>query len=191
MAAEIPQSEIQGSIFKFLSSLFTRHNVQSVLVGGYALIINKVQRMTFDVDFIMTAVDCSRIEPDIIAAGYSVFNRQESFIQFKSEKKGFRDIDFLLCDRQTLEKLIAHGKKVRIAGESFIVPSPEHCIAMKLHSIAGNRKRELKDFPDLVQLMTANAIDPAGAGIREMFRKYGVMDLYERIVAAVGAGNEK
>ena len=30
---------------------------------------------------------------------------------------------------------------------------------MKLHSIAGNSKRELKDFPDIVQLMKANAID--------------------------------
>ena len=68
--------EIEGSIFKFLSSLFTRNKVRCVLVGGYALIVNKVQRMTFDIDFIVTAVDCSRIEPDIIKAGYSIFNRK-------------------------------------------------------------------------------------------------------------------
>jgi hypothetical protein len=189
MASETTRSEIEGSIFTFLSSLFARHNVQSVLVGGYALIANKVQRMTFDVDFIVTAADCSRIEPDIIKAGYSVSNRQESFVQFKSGKKGARDIDFLICDRQTIEKLFAHGKKVRIAGEFFVVPSPEHLVAMKLHSIAGNRKRELKDFPDLVQLMAANAIDPEKDAVREMFRKYGVMDLYDRVVAAVGARN--
>jgi hypothetical protein len=191
MAAEIPEPEIQGSVFKFLSSLFTRHKVQCVLVGGYALIVNKVQRMTFDVDFIVTAADCSRIEPDIIKAGYSVFNRQESFIQFKSEKLGLRDIDFLIGDRQTLEGLITQGKKVVIAGEPFIVPSPEHLIAMKLHSIAGNRKRELKDFPDVVQLMIANAIDPAKADVKEMFGKYNVMDLYERVVAAIGVSNGK
>jgi hypothetical protein len=191
MSAKISPLEIEGSIFKFLSSLFARHKVQSVLVGGYALIVNKVQRMTFDVDFIMTAVDCSRIEPDIIKAGYSVFNRQESFIQFKSKKQGLRDIDFLISDGQTLERLITHGKKVKIAGEAFIVPSPEHLIAMKLHSIAGNRKRELKDFPDVIQLMIANTIDPAKADVKEMFRKYNVMDLYERVVAAIGVSNGK
>ena len=191
MNAKNAFSETEGSIFKFLSSLFARHKVQSVLVGGYALIINKVQRMTFDVDFIITAVDCSRIEPDIINAGYSVFSRQSSFVQFKSEKKGLRDIDFLISDGQTLERLITHGKKVVIAGEIFIVPSPEHLIAMKLHSIAGNRKRELKDFPDVVQLMIANAIDPAKADIKEMFRKYNVMDMYEKVVAAIGVSNGK
>jgi hypothetical protein len=191
MATSSFQLDIEGSIFKFLSSLFARHEVKSVLVGGYALIVNKVQRMTFDVDFMITADDCSRIEPDIIKAGYSVFNRQKSFIQFKSEKQGLRDIDFLICDRQTLERLITHGKKAVIAGEPFIVPSLEHLIAMKLHSIAGNRKREIKDFPDVVQLMIANAIDPEKNDIKEMFKKYNVMDVYEKVVAAIGVRNGK
>ena len=165
--------------------------MRCVLVGGYALIVNKVQRMTFDIDFIVTAVDCSRIEPDIIKAGYSIFNRQDSFVQFKSEKHGLRDIDFLISDQLTVERLIAHGKKVSIAGETFVVPSLKHLITMKLHSIAGNKKRELKDFPDVVQLMTANAIDPTKGDIKEMFRKYNLMDLYERVVEAVGVRNGK
>lgn len=183
--------EIEGSIFKFLASLFKRNKVRCVLVGGYALIVNKVQRMTFDIDFMVTAVDCSKIEPDIIQAGYSVFNRQDSFVQFKSEKHGLRDIDFLITNQLTIEKLIANGKKVSIAGEMFIVPSPEHLIAMKLHSMVVNKKRELKDFPDVVQLMTANAIDPMKEDIKKMFLKYNAMDLYEKTIEAVGARNEK
>jgi hypothetical protein len=183
--------EIEGSIFKFLFSLFARYKVQCVLVGGYALIVNKVQRMTFDIDFIITADDFSKIEPEINKAGYSIFNRQESFVQFRSGKHGLRDIDFLISDKHTLEKLIAQGKKVSIAGESFIVPSPKHLITMKLHSIAGNSKRELKDFPDIVQLMTANTIDPTGNDIKEIFEKYNLMDIYKRVVEAVGVKNGK
>ncbi len=191
MNTQNSSEEITGSIFKFLSLLFSRHKVQSVLVGGYALIANKVQRMTFDIDFLVTASDFSRIEPDIIKAGYSVFNRQESFVQFKSGKHGLRDLDFLISDQQTVGKLIDSGKKIYIAGEPFVVPSIKHLIAMKLHSISGNKKRELKDFPDVVQLMTANGIDPEKKDIKKMFRKYNVMDLYERIIKVAGVKNGK
>lgn len=179
-------SKIEGSIFSFLSSLLDKHNVHAVLVGGYSLIANKVQRMTFDIDFIMTAPECKRIEQDLIATGYSVLSRQDAFVQFKSERSGYRDLDILLGDKQTIDQLISQGKQILIAGEKFIVPSPKHLIAMKLHSISGNRKRELKDFPDIVALMSANAIDPYDEDIIEMFKKYGLMNLHKRIIGTRG-----
>ena len=37
-----------------------KHHVKVVLVGGYALIANKVQRMTFDIDFILTLEDLKK-----------------------------------------------------------------------------------------------------------------------------------
>lgn len=183
--------EIEGSIFEFLHSLFDRHNIQSVLVGGYALNANKVQRMTFDIDFLITADDCAKIEPDLVKAGYSVFNRQDAFVQLKNENLGFRDLDFLIGDENTKNQLIAQGKKVAIAGKTFIVPSPRHLIAMKLHSVAGNRKRELKDFPDIVQIIAANGMNPRDKDVAELFKKYNVMDLYERVLKAIGAENGK
>jgi Uncharacterised nucleotidyltransferase len=183
--------EIEGSIFEFLYSLFDRHNIRSVLVGGYALNANKVQRMTFDIDFLITADDCAKIEYDLTKAGYSVFNRQDAFVQFKNESPGFRDLDFLIGDENTRNQLIAQGKRVVIAGKTFIVPSPRHLIAMKLHSMAGNRKRELKDFPDIVQIMTANGMNPRDENVVELFKKYNVMDLYERVLNAIGAQNGK
>jgi hypothetical protein len=184
MSAQNHSAEIEGSIFEFLSSLFERHNIQSVLVGGYALNANKVQRMTFDIDFLITANDCAEIEPDLTKAGYSVFNRQDAFVQFKNERPGFRDLDFLIGDEDTKEQLIVQGKKVTIAGKTFVVPSPQHLIAMKLHSMANNKKRELKDFPDIVQLIKANAIDPRE--LVDMFRKYDLMILFERIAEESG-----
>lgn len=185
------QEKIEGSIFKFLSSVFKKHGVQAVLVGGYALIAHKVQRMTFDIDFMISKEAATKIENDLINAGYSVQNRQEAFIQFKSGNPGLRDIDFLISDLHTIEMLVANGKKVEIAGEPFIVPSPEHLIAMKIHSIAGNKTRDLKDFPDIVQLMKANAIDPFNEDIKKMFEKNAMTDFYKRVIDAVGTTNGK
>lgn len=191
MSKKSSSCEIEGSIFVFLSSLFRRHNVDSVLVGGYALILNNVQRMTFDIDFIITAEDYLKIKPDIINAGYTVFHQQEAFVQLRSKKQGLRDIDFLISDRNTIKKLLEHGKEATIAGEKFIVPSPEHLISMKLHSIAGNKKRELKDFPDVVQLIKANNIDPEKKDLKDIFEKYDMMDLYKKVCDLSGMRSEK
>lgn len=178
----------RSSIFQILSSLFKKHRVRIVLVGGYALIANKVQRMTFDIDFLMTETDYSKIEQDVIKMGYSVLNRQDAFVQLKSDKKGLRDLDFLISDSDTVESLISHGKEISIAGERFVVPSPMHLIEMKLHSIANNKNRELKDIPDIVQLMRMNAIDPKEKRISNLFKKYHLMDLYESIIHSTKDG---
>lgn len=176
-----------GSIFKWLASVLRKHSVRPLLVGGYAVIAHKIQRMTFDIDLMVTADDCARLEPEIIAEGYSVFNRSNAFVQFKSEKPGLRDLDFLIGDKRTVEGLVAQGQEISIAEEKFIVPSPGHCIAMKLHSMEGNKKREIKDFPDVVQLMVHCNIDPAGEAIKNLFVKYHAMELYEKTVEAVKA----
>jgi hypothetical protein len=181
-----PPLKIEGSIFKFIASLFKRHDVHGVLVGGYALIANKVQRMTFDIDFMITPDELGKIEADIIGAGYSQFNRQDAFVQFKSTIPGLRDLDFLLGDRHTLDTIISHGKEISIAGEKFSVPSPLHLIEMKLHSIAGNSLREIKDLPDIVQLLKANALNPMDERIKELFHKYKLQNIYNRIVISPG-----
>ena len=61
------RKEDRASIFSFLASLFIEHGVRSVLVGGYALIANNVQRMTFDIDFSITADDFTKIAPGLEA----------------------------------------------------------------------------------------------------------------------------
>src|SRR5664279_3352162 len=145
------ENQISGSIFKVLASIFKKHAVQVVLVGGYAVISYKIQRSTSDIDFMVSNDDYKKIESDMFDLGYSIFNKTDAFVQLRGNKTGLRDIDFLLGDGPTVQGLLSNGRNVVIAGESFIVPSPLHLIAMKLHSLAGNSYRELKDFPDIVQ----------------------------------------
>jgi hypothetical protein len=178
--------EIQGSIFTFLGKLFKKHNITSVIVGGYALILNKVQRMTFDIDFMLTQEDCEKIEPDLLDVGYTVLSRQQAFLQLSSKKKGLRDLDFLITDKKTLNIIITEGKKTIIAGQEFTFPSPKHLIMMKIHSISENKKREIKDLPDIVQLLEANSIDPSSREIKEMFEKSNEKNLYKRVLDLMG-----
>ena len=180
-----------GSIFGFLAKLFRKHDVRAVLVGGYAMNVYQVQRMTFDVDFVVTADEAARLEPDLLAAGYAVFNRSKAFVQFKSQTAGLRDLDLLICDRHTVGRLLDNGNEVSIAGERFVVPSPHHLIAMKLHAISGNREREIKDFPDLVSLIRTTRLDPADESVKSIFVRHGAMELYARILEVIGGTHDR
>jgi hypothetical protein len=170
----------------FLADLFQRHEVHAVLVGGYAAIAYHAQRTTFDIDFMMTAEECSRLEPDLVSAGYTVFNRTDAFVQYRSETPGMRDVDVLIADTTTMDRLRSEGSTVRIAGREFTVPSILHLIAMKLHAIAGNPKRELKDFPDIVHLVRESHLDPSSDEVVTLFREYGAGELHTRLVALIG-----
>ena len=49
----------------------------------------------------------------------------------------------------------------------------------------------MKDLPDIIRLMEMNASDAREEDIKEMFIKYDVMDLYEKVIKAMGKRNEK
>ena len=155
------------------------------MVGGYAVAAHKIQRMTFDIDFLMTAEDFAKIETELFSAGYSLLSRQKEFIQLKSNNPVQRDLDFLIADPFTVKGLLAQGQAVTIAGENFIIPSPLHLIAMKLHSIAENPKRELKDLSDVIQLMRTYNINGRSDEVRELFLKYKSIGLLDRVIQSL------
>jgi hypothetical protein len=172
--------EIRGSIFTYLADLFKKVNVTCVLVGGYALNVNKIQRTTFDIDFITSKEDFSKIEPDLISQGYSIYNRQDGFIQLKSSKLGYKDIDFLITNQFTLDKLMTDGKQQSIGNRLFTVASPMHLLAMKLHSIAGNQDRFYKDFPDIINLCDLPEVIAQKELVKELFEKHKMSHLLSK-----------
>ena len=58
-----------GSIFKYLAELFEARGVLPVLVGGYAINAYHIQRMTFDIDFILTIEEFNKIKTDLFESG--------------------------------------------------------------------------------------------------------------------------
>ena len=58
----------------------------------------------------------------------------------------------------------------------------EHLIALKLHALKHGRiERYLKDYLDVEGLVRANKIDLRQEKVRELFLKYGTLDVYEKI----------
>ena len=115
-------------------------------------------------------------------AGYKKVLLQQNFVQLQSNRLSLLDVDFMFVDQDTLKKIMTEGEKLKIVGQTFIVPSLYHLIALKLHSIKHNTKIRLtKDFPDIINLIRINRVNVKDKKFKELCLKYGTAEIYDRI----------
>jgi len=171
------------TVFHLVSDILNKTGISCVLIGGFAVNYYKVTRQTADVDFLITKDDFERISSLLEKEGYVQDYNQEVFIRLTTRKTNLMDLDFMFVDRQTLDKIIKDSKEITIAGCRFIIPSLEHLIALKLHSVKYNPKiREYKDLSDIIELIRANKIKVKSERFKELCLKYGTEKLYHRIL---------
>jgi len=172
------------TIFHLISEAFNKAGISAILIGGFAVNYYKVTRQTADVDFLATKEDFEKAMILLKKAGYEKDYTQENFARLKGSHLYLMDIDFMFVDKSTFEKIVGGGKAITIADQKFTIPSVEHLIALKLHSIKCNPKlRENKDMPDIVDLIKANKIEVRKDSFRELCLKYGTKDLYDKILS--------
>jgi hypothetical protein len=170
------------TIFHLISNVFGKANIRYVLIGGFAVNYYKVSRQTADVDFLLALNDLDLALEVLKKSGYREIARGEAFARLESEDLRLMNLDLLVTETETLDRIIAEGKETWIAGLKFIVPSLEHLIAMKLHSIKNNpRLREYRDLPDIINLIEANQVDVKNSHFSELCLKYGTQELYQKI----------
>jgi len=156
--------------------------VPCVLIGGFAINFYKVTRNTLDVDFLITKEDFIKIRNALLIAGYAEEFATDVAIRF-SNKIDALDIDFMIVDNTTREKIIKAGKIAEVVGEKLIIPSINHLIALKLHAIKNNQKNRIwKDLPDIIRLIKMNNIDCKTAGFKDLCLKYGNNKTYQTIL---------
>ena len=156
--------------------------VPCVLIGGFAINFYKVTRNTLDIDFLITKEDFAKIKNALLIAGYAEEFVTDVAVRLSS-KKDVLDIDFMIVDPDTRERICADGKKVEVVGEKLIVPSIEHLIALKLHAIKNNQKNRIwKDLPDIIRLIQMNKIDYKKKAFKDLCLKYGNSEIYQTIL---------
>lgn len=174
-----------SSVFHLISEITQKEGISCVLIGGYAVNYHKVSRQTADVDFMIVKEDFERICAALMKAGYKEENLQEGFAQFKSKSPTLKDVDFMLVEKSTFDKIFQQAERFRVGGREFLIPSIDHLIAMKLHSVKFNYKlRWMKDLPDIIRLVRANKIDARTETFKELCLKFGTEELYQKIKEA-------
>ena len=171
--------------FHLVAKASKKSGVPCVLIGGFAINFYKVTRDTLDIDFLITKEDFAKIKDALIIAGYAEEFATDVAVRF-SNKKETVDIDFMIVDKATREKIIKDGKEIEVVGERLVIPSVNHLIALKLHAIKNNQKnRILKDLPDIVNLIKINKVDYNDKQFKEMCLKYSSEEIYQTIIKAI------
>lgn len=174
------------SIFHLISDLTNSEGVSCILIGGFAVNYYRVTRQTADVDFLITKDDFNKISVLLEKAGYKKDLLQENFAQLKSTQLSLMDVDFMFVDEDTLSKILKESQEIEIAKQKFLVPSLNHLIALKLHSIKYNPKLRLtKDLPDVINLIRINNINFKDKKFKELCLKFGTEEIYNKILEAL------
>ena len=160
------------------------------MIGGYAVNYHKVSRQTADTDFMVTKEDFERISTVLTKAGYRQEYLQDNFVQLKSTKTSLMDVDFMFVEKSTFDKIFKKAVSCKIGRWQFFIPSLDHLIALKLHSMRFNYKlRWTKDMPDIINLIRANKIDVSTDQFKELCLKFGTAELYQKIKEAMDGGS--
>ena len=171
-----------SKVFHLIAKASKKSAVPCVLIGGFAINFYKVTRDTLDVDFLITKEDFAKIKDALLGAGYAEEFATDVAVRFSNKKEAV-DIDFMIVDKATREKIIKDGKEIEVVGEKLTIPSINHLIALKLHAIKHNQKNRIwKDLPDIIRLVKMNGIDCKKEDFKDLCLKYGNNEIYKIIL---------
>ncbi len=116
---------------------------------------------------------------------YTVYRDADTFVQLSPPEAGAWPVDLMLVKEATLELTLAAGIEVEMYGVQLLIPTLEHLLALKLHALKhGHFERHSKDLLDVENLLRLNKVDLRSERIRQLFLKYGTLELYGKISRA-------
>jgi hypothetical protein len=156
-----------------------------LIIGGFAVVAHGYPRETVDLDYLVLQPHRDAWQRVFRGLGYQPTHEHENFVQYVSERGGI-DLDLMFVKPPTFEAMFAASRVRSFGPTEARVVSLEHLIALKLHVIKQDiRHRVLGDMDDVINLLLANRVDLRQESWRQLFLKYGDLELYEKIARAI------
>ena len=81
--------------------------------------------------------------------------------------------------------MLAESQEAEVYGERLRIPSLLQLLALKLHALKHTRAQRFPEaFQDIEGLVRINQLDLRSEKIRQLFLKYGSLELYEKVIRA-------
>ncbi len=138
-------------------------------------------RQTLDVDCLICDADRGRAVELFEKEGFAVTAETESFVRLHHESVHMMDLDLLLVDAETLSEMLRESLPVSIGSRDLRMPCLAHVIALKLHAVKNDPKRELRDLSDIVDLLRANPDVVTSEELERLTAEYGPDGALEKI----------
>ena len=169
------------TVMQLISNGLQAGQVSALLIGGHALPAFGYQRQTVDLDCLMATSEAHVLHEVLIGAGYSEADRTDMFVRYPHPSVYLLDVDVLLVDRSTFDKLEAKSLVYHVGGAEMRVPCLLHLVALNLHAIKNNPKRELRDLSDIVELLQENPQTISTEDLVAVCEQYGPAGVLGRI----------
>jgi len=169
-------------LFQQISLQAKTRELRFLVIGGLAINFHGVSRDTADLDLLIPRDARGRWVEVFLELGYVIYRDRDVFVQLSPPAQGAWPVDLMLVDEATFQPMFAEGLRVEMFGAAVLVPSLKHLLALKLHALKhGHAERFLKDYLDVENLIRANGVDARSEKIRQLFQKYGTLELYEKV----------
>ncbi len=165
----------------------TQQSLAYLVIGGHALNYYCEPRATLDVDFLVRVEDKSKWTELLHGEGFKSHRDGKNFLQFSPPYGVPWRVDLMLVNSATFDTLAADASAVELLGIKTRIPSREHLVALKLHTLKhGPAERFDKDFGDVIALLRSARTDVRSEAFRSLATQFGTVDLYDRIIQRLG-----
>jgi predicted nucleotidyltransferase len=176
------------NFFETISTEASKRNLRFLVIGGLAISFYGYSRDTADLDLLIHKGDRETWLNFFSELKYATHHDGGSFLQLSSSEKNAWPVDLMLVRETTFEPMYVASREVDLYGAHSHIPSLEHLLMLKLHALKNGRiNRFLKDFLDVEHLIRINKLDIKSENMRQLFSKYGTLDLYEKVSAALAS----
>lgn len=172
-------------VMRLLQDFFEEQEMETALIGGFALAAHGIPRATVDLDFLAEEACQGRIVRFLESLGYETLSRSRALSNHDHPMPSLGRVDFLYVGRETAEEIFRQGIRVPILTDrTILVAKPEHLVALKLFAKAANPGRFYREMEDIGQLCRLDGIDHEE--VRGYFEKYGCLEEYEKLTQGGG-----
>lgn len=169
-------------LFKDLADEAAAGGLECLVIGGYAVILHGYDRVTADIDLLVSDEHRTEWRTWFNNRGYTILNETKSFIQL-TPTEGAVPVDLMVVTPQTFQKLSSERVSKKIAGVEAMLPKALHIVAIKVHSaISPTRHDKSKDWVDILHLIQICNLDVHSTEFRTTVVRYGGEATYERIL---------
>lgn len=172
-------------LFEQINRQARQQGLDFLVIGGLAVNFYGYSRETADLDLLIRRDARAAWGGLLSRLGYTVEQDAEAFVQLAPPRSGEWPVDLMMVRAPTFVPMLAESREVEMYGVRLRIPSLGHLLALKLHALKNTRAhRFLKDFQDVEGLVRINQLDLKSEKVRQLFLKYGNLELYEKVVRA-------
>ena len=167
-----------AKVLQALNADFEARGLEWAVVGGVALVLHGLPRLTMDLDIVMDGEHQEQVLRSLDRLGYERLHVSPGYSNHLHPEPSWGRIDVLYVRGDTQETVFDQVKTQVGPGEVTVpVADPEHLIAMKVFACRASPGRRAQDLADIRGLATVAAV-PAER-VREIFARYEALDLWE------------